>query len=101
VPYPNARSRVACAFSRNTATRYSSAEEMPRYKQRASRPSFGASETYVVERVLPAAPETIATPALLRALPAGYGGHLRSLQALMSSSCVRQTVQKPDASGFS
>jgi hypothetical protein len=33
--------------------------------------------------VLAAAPETIATPALLRALRAGYGGHLRSLQALM------------------
>ena len=40
-----------------------------------------------------AAPETIPTPALLRELGAlGYGGHLRSLQALMK---LHKIVGKP------
>ncbi|MFM0140964.1 helix-turn-helix domain-containing protein, partial [Caballeronia grimmiae] len=82
-------------ISRNTVTRYLSAEEVPRYKQRAPRATkLDAFETYVVERMRAAAPETIAAPALLRELRAlGYDGQLRSLQALMK---LHKTVAKPD-----
>jgi hypothetical protein len=56
---PNARSRGAWAFPANTVARYLAAEDVPRYKQRDPRPTkLEAFETYVVERMQAAAPET-------------------------------------------
>lgn len=82
-------------ISRNTVARYLAAEDVPRYKQRDPRPTkLEAFETYVVERMQAAAPETIAAPALLRELRAlGYDGQLRSLQALMK---LHTPLAKPD-----
>jgi transposase len=82
-------------ISRNTVARYLASEEVPRYKQRDPRPTkLEAFETYIVERMQAAAPETIAAPALLRELRAlGYAGQLRSLQALMK---LHKPAAKPD-----
>lgn len=73
--------------SRNTVTRYLSAEDVPRYKPREPRATkLDAFHEYILQRMQAAAPDWIAAPALLRELKAqGYGGQLRSVQAFMQA----------------
>ncbi len=71
--------------SRNTVTRYLSADDFPRYKPRDPRPTkLDPFHDYIRERMHAAAPDHIAGQALLRELRSlGYQGELRSLQAFM------------------
>jgi len=77
-------------LSRNTIKKYLAAEDVPRYKARAARPTkLDPFRDYICQRMQAAAPDCIAAPALLRELKAqGYKGQLRSLQAFMQ-------LQKP------
>lgn len=73
--------------SRNTVARYLEASDVPRYKDRALRPTkLDTFEAYIVERMGAAAPDWIAAPAMLRDLKTlGYTGLLRSVQTFMQA----------------
>src|SRR5699024_12423968 len=72
-------------ISRNTVARYAASDDVPRYKQRAPRPTkLSPFHDYILERMAAAHPDVMAAPALLReSQELGYTGQLRSLQVFM------------------
>jgi len=74
-------------ISRNTVSRYLASGDVPRYKDRAPRPTkIGPYAEFITRRIEAAAPEVIAAPALLRELRSlGYTGGLRALQSFMQA----------------
>lgn len=58
-------------ISRNTVARYAASDDVPRYKERAPRPTkLLPFHDYILERIAAAEPDVIAAPALLRELRA-------------------------------